>query len=282
MYCSYLAPYSPNHIRFDTPICVSNCPYSTAAAENAEDIPKQKTGTLSTPSLLSHTSMSSVMPPSCDYGYHKILGWLRFVDDILDKHRTNELLYLGAYYEIKESLMEKCKRPSEFYLLLRDSRAASDAQVLARFMYALQGLGRKGNYCIREFSKKTSSTPPSTVEFRSLEREDKHFAFCQCLVKMCLTLKEESNISRCFRRYVCHHILVVAPQNEETVAKVFLRWMKRPQIFSEEKHEQLALALDQVGARACLIILQNFRSQFGMPEIEVENLTPYPRDDNIC
>ena len=91
-------------------------PYSTEPAENAEDIPKPKTGALSTPSLLSHTSTSSAMPPSCDYGYHKILGWLRFVDDILDKHRTNELLYLGAYYEIKESLMEKCKHPSELQL----------------------------------------------------------------------------------------------------------------------------------------------------------------------
>ena len=56
------------------------------------------------------------MPPSCDYGYYKILGWLRFVDDILDKHRTNELLYLGAYYEIKEGLMEECKYPSELQL----------------------------------------------------------------------------------------------------------------------------------------------------------------------
>ena len=89
-------------------------PYSTAGTEPAEDIPKPKTGTLSTPSLLSHTNTSSAMPPSCDY--HKILGWLRFVDDILDKHRTNKLLYLGAYCEIKESLMEKCKRPSELQL----------------------------------------------------------------------------------------------------------------------------------------------------------------------
>ena len=91
-------------------------PYSAAGiepTENAEDIPKPKTEAVSTPSLLSHTSTSSVMPPSCDYGYHKILGWLRFVDNILDKHRTNELLYLGAYYE---GLMEKCKRPSELQL----------------------------------------------------------------------------------------------------------------------------------------------------------------------
>ena len=79
-------------------------------------VPKPKTEAVSTPSFLSHTSMSSAMPPSCDYGYYKILGWLRFVDDILDKHRTNELLYLGAYYEIKESLMEKRNRPSELQL----------------------------------------------------------------------------------------------------------------------------------------------------------------------
>ena len=79
------------------PFVFPNGPHSTEPAENAEDIPKPKTGALSTPSLLSHTSTSSAMPPSCDY--HKILGWLRFVDDILDKHRTNELLYLGAYYE---------------------------------------------------------------------------------------------------------------------------------------------------------------------------------------
>ena len=77
--------------------------------------PNQRQGHFPLPAF-SLTSMSSVMPPSCDYGYHKILGWLRFVDDILDKHRTNELLYLGAYYEIKESLMEKCKHPSELQL----------------------------------------------------------------------------------------------------------------------------------------------------------------------
>ena len=98
------------------PFVFPNGPNSTEPAENAEDIPKPKTGALSTPSLLSHTSTSSAMPPSCDYGYHKILGWLRFVDDILDKHCTNELLYLGAYYEIKEGLMEKCKHPSELQL----------------------------------------------------------------------------------------------------------------------------------------------------------------------
>ena len=98
------------------PFVFPNGPHSTEPAENAEDIPKPKTGALSTPSLLSHASTSSAMPPSCDYGYHKILGWLWFVDDILDKHRTNELLYLGAYYEIKESLMEKCKHPSELQL----------------------------------------------------------------------------------------------------------------------------------------------------------------------
>ena len=95
------------------PFVFPNGPHSTEPAENAEDIPKPKTGVVSTPSLLSHTSTSSAMPPSCDYGYHKILGWLWFVDDILDKHRTNELLYLGA---IKEGLMEKCKHPSELQL----------------------------------------------------------------------------------------------------------------------------------------------------------------------
>ena len=62
---------------------------------------------------------------------------------------------------------------------------------------------------------------------------------------------------------------------------MFLAMLKR-KVISKENQDQLALALDQVGATPGLVILSHFRSQFGMDDIDIEKLTPAPRPDNVC
>ena len=257
--------------------------YNTEEGEEEDSPPKSKSA--DSTSLLSHatTAISSVSQPTfSDYSYHKILKWLQFVDNNLNRYTSIQLLFLGARSEIGEGQYENCKRPSEFYLLLQES-GLSPEEALARFMYALKGLGKTGKYCNDQFFKKTNTHPPSIEVYERLVRENKNkkFAFCQCLVRMCMIFKRDSDISRRFRQFVCQQILAVRAQNEDTVAKVFLRLFTRPDIFSEEKHEQLALALDRIGATACMVILQDFRSQFAMADIDVETLAPQ-RDDNVC
>ena len=244
----------------------------------ADDIPKPKSNALLTPSLLSHSSSVSQASP---YEYQKIAGWLRLVDDNLDKRTSNQLLFLGAKSEIGEGIVENCKRPSEFYILL-SQRSNSDEQALARFMYALQGLGKWGKYCNREFHKKAKTAPPSLEEYEQRAKSDREFGFYQCLVEMCVSLGEERDVSKRLKKYICRHIIVSRARNEGTIASVFLRMLRYPDVLSVTNQDQLALALDQVGAIRCWYILRQFRSQFNMPEIELESLTPCTREDNIC
>lgn len=173
-----------------------------------------------------------------------------------------------------------CKQPSEFYILLQQ-KSSSDAQALARFMYALQRLGRRGKHCNRQFRAKTHIDPPSTEVYEERAKTDVLFAFHQCLVEICVSLGEDRNVSDRFKKFVCRYILAVRAKNKDTIAEVFLTMLKQGTI-SKENQDQLALALDQVGARASLVILCHFRSQFKMDDIDVESLTPGPRPDNVC
>ena len=216
---------------------------------------------------------------STQYEFHNIVGWLQLVDDNLDKHSSIQLLHLGAKSEIGTGTVEHCKRPSDFYHLLRQT-SSSDAQALARFTYALQGLGKYGKYCNRQFTKKVKTEPPSTEEHGWRAKNERCFGFHQCLVEICVSLRDDPNVYKRFKRYIYHSVLVRRSQ-DQTVAKLFLRMLEKS-VISEENQDQLALALDTVGATAGLVVLQHFRSQFNLPAIEVENLTPVPREDDIC
>ena len=234
----------------------------------------------SIPSLTSQSSAGSQESP---YNFRKILRWLQFVDENIAAS-SNHLLYLGAYLEIRDKDYYTIVAASNFYQALKE-KIHDDAQTLARFMFALQKLGRKrrGIYCNNHFRKLVKIDPPSLEEYEERERTDKTFAFYQCLMDICVALDEEGNkISASVRLYACRHVLGILPQNEPTVARVFLKMLKNPEILSVDKQEQLALTLGQVGANSCLIILQHFRSQFKLIEIEWDKVKPYLKYENIC
>jgi hypothetical protein len=231
----------------------------------------------SSQSLISQSSSASLVSK---YRYDKILGWLHYVDDNLNKVTSKHLLTLGARSEIGERVAENCKQPSEFFVLLQQ-RSSTDAQALARFMYALQRLGRRGKHCNKQFQTITRISPPPTDVYEENAKTQMEFSFHQCLVEICVSLGEDRNVSDRFKKFVCRYVLAVHAKNKETVAEVFLTMLKR-RVISKENQDQLALALDQVGATAGLVILSHFRSQFGMDDIDIEKLTPGPRPDNVC
>lgn len=204
------------------------------------------------------------------------------MDKNIDKRTACQLFYLGTKSEgIGEGAIEYCKRPSEFYQFLRPVYA-SGAQSLARFMYALRGLGKQGKYCNQQFTPKCKLQPPPMEEFEIKAKKEKEFAFHQMLVEMCVHLDRDRNLFKRLHKYICRHILIRKFYSDETAADVFLRMLHYPEILSVEKQDQLALALDQVGDAACLFILKHYRSQFDLPEIELESsLKPQQVDDNI-
>ena len=153
-------------------------------------------------------------------------------------------------------------------------------------MFGLKKLGwkRRGLYCNNQFSKLLKITPPSTEQYDKCAMEEQEFSFYQCLVDICVNLEEDRNISKRVRMYACRHVLGVNPDNERSVAKVFLKMLKDPEILSKDNQDQLALVLGQVGAPSCLVILQHFRSQFNdkLHEIHWEHVKPYLKMKNIC
>ena len=215
-----------------------------------------------------------------EYGFNKILCWLEFVDSNIDKS-SNDIMYLGAYSEIAPRDSEHIVQASNIYHLLR-GKCINDSQTLARFMYALKKLGRKrrGIYCNNQFSKKIKVLPPSTHDCDDRATENHEFGFYQCLVDLCVTLEEDRSVSKRVRMYVSRYILGIYP--ESTVAKLFLKMLRKPDILSKDNQEQLSLALGQCGADSCQVILQHFRLQFKKHEIEWENVTPYLKVEGIC
>lgn len=213
-----------------------------------------------------------------DYNFHKILRWLLFVDNNLDSSSV-QLLYLGAYSELKNKDSDGIVRASDVYHLLKE-RSSDDTLVLARFMYGVRKLGKKrrGVYCVDHFKKILKIEPPCIEQYD----KDAKFNFYQCLVDICVHLEEDRNISKRVRIYACRHVLGVNPNNIRTVAKVLLMMLKDPKVLSEAHQDQLALVLGQVGASSCLIILQNFRSHYKLGEIDWESVKPHLKTENIC
>ena len=250
-----------------------------AAARPVDSVkPAPSMGSQSQLSLLSGSSTGS---QGSQYNFNRILRWLQFVDENLESS-SNQLLYLGAYAELKNRASEGITLASHVYHLLKE-RSNDDTRTLARYMFALKKLGRKrrGIYCNRQFFNILKMQPPSLEEFDVACRENKEFGFYQCLVDICVNIEEDKSLSKQVRIYTCRHVLGVLHENERTVARVFLKMLKRPEVLSKNNQDQLALVLGQVGATSCLLILQYYRSQFKLTEIEWENITPYLKTEQI-
>lgn len=245
---------------------------------HVEDDPVPKS--ITSQSQTSLDSQPSVTSQLSEYHFTKILRWLQFVDENLEGSSI-QLLHLGAYYELKNRDSEGMVRPSDIYHLLKEG-SSDDAHVLARFMYGLNKLGRKrrGLYCNSQFYKILQIEPSSTEQYKKRAMKEQEFGFYQCLVDISVSIEEDRNISKRVRMYACRHVLGIIP--EKTVAKVFLKMLKNPDILSKDNQYQLALVLGQVGASSCLIILQHFRSQFTLDEIDWEHVKPYLKMENIC
>ena len=215
-----------------------------------------------------------------DYGFNKILCWLEFVDGNLEKS-SNDIMYLGAYSEIANRDSDHIVQASNIYHLLRE-KCINDRQTLARFMFALKKLGRKrhGIYCNTQFFKKVKILPPSTQDYDERTTENDEFGFYQCLVDLCVTLEEDRSTSKRVRMYASRYILGIYP--ESTVAKLFLKMLKNPEILSKDNLDQLSLVLGQCGADSCQVMLQHYRLQFKKAEVEWETVTPHLKVEGIC
>ena len=198
----------------------------------------------------------------------RILQWLTFVDNQIDR-TSLYILKLGLHGEIPQGRMENLTTPSSIYHALKS--LLGERKALPRFLYALRKLGskRRGKLCVTNFRNNISTPPEITDE----QLEDQWLYLC--LMEMCIDLDGQRDISRRLRNYASRHVLGVNWRHIDHIAHLFVRLLQEEYI-SKDNQDKLAFILDAAGAKSCLVILQQYRSNNGLDEIDVDNIQLEP------
>ena len=199
----------------------------------------------------------------------RILQWLTFVDNQIDR-TSLYILKLGLYGEIPPGRMENLNTPSSLYHALKSLLGERNA--LPRFLYALKKLGskRRGILCITNFTNNISTPPEITNE------QLKGQWLYECFMEMCIDLDGQRDVSRRLRNYASRHVLGVNWRHIDHIAHLFERLLQE-ECISNNNQDKLAFILDAAGAKSCIVILQHYRLNNGLDEIDIEHIQLEPQ-----
>ena len=116
---------------------------------------------------------------------------LNYVDNQIHDEGVHRLKLI-VYPLLNWSELEKCKKPSQIYLLLEDRDClGSRAKALQMFIFALRAIGGKlrGKHCAQE--TKTRLSPDLAPPDLDFSQQSKKFRFFFYLVKIARRLPEQ-------------------------------------------------------------------------------------------
>lgn len=210
-----------------------------------------------------NTSEATVYPANYSL---KLRIWLLAVNNRLSKSSVDilKLGLLGDQNAVPYEVLDRAKHPSDIFNALEDHLQSKEAAV-KRFIYALKRLGkaRYGSVCAREYQERVGKRPPPKFETRN---ESETFGFCQCLVDICVKIKEE--VSEAIIQYCGHYLLDMNRDKFRSLAHMFTVMCHKK--FIEPKNpEKLAIVLTICEANECVKYIQNYLSKYNFSKMVI-------------
>ena len=182
-----------------------------------------------------------------------VYKWIIRVDQHIDPESL-EIMKLGMRSELTQVQRDRVKNPSDLYHELECRyrfQVSSDSVCLARFIYALKGLGhrRYGHRAVKQLSEFSIAKPKAFNPAAYMGEKDlKKFKFLQTLVYILVQLKEEHKTQQELIKYFVEaHLNKTNPSNIKTLCSLFTLLLES-EVITEHRPDALIDAMKKIGA----------------------------------
>ena len=199
-----------------------------------------------------------------------VLRWIHtYVDDAVPKPSCVEIMMLGMRSELTQEDWERELLPSGLYCALKRkniySITADNLELLARFIFALELLKRdRVDSVIAKLPRELKPQSPFDPT-----KQSRKFQFNQCLVRVCIGLRDAYPRVRQKLINYCSHVCDMSARNFKTVRSLMLKLLERDEI-NEEDQTKLAQGLVAVYEYDCIRMIQKYREDNDLPPMDLE------------